>query len=142
MAALGLLAWGAVVLAERYYSDDDDLRELALALLPSGAEIVLEDSSECSRSGWQRVLTFRDTCHELRFSLPMPDTNASDAAERAESNGWGVLTEHPNGGLDLARPGYRGFVRLRDEEEIEACVRSSPASPGFCYHSVSVIEGD
>jgi hypothetical protein len=74
----------------------------------------------------------------------VPDTGvaSADAAELAASNGWAVLTLHPNGGFDVVRPGYRGFVRLRDREDIEACVRSSPESPGFCYHSVSVIEGD
>ena len=138
--ALAILAWAVVAVVERYYDDNRDLRELAVALLPANAEVVLEHSSECSRSGWERLFTFRDTCHEVRFSL---GTHAAgDAAQQAALIGWTVAAERPNGALDLVRPGYRAYFRLRASEEIETCVDSGPEEPGFCYHSVSVIEGD
>jgi hypothetical protein len=139
---LALLAWIGIAMAERYLSDNKDLRRLTLALVPPGAEVILEDSSECSRSGWAGVFTFRDTCHEVRFSLPGAITGVeSDATMmRAAANGWTILEEHNRRSFDASLPGYRGYVRFRETADIQACVASAPQTPGFCYHSVSVIE--
>jgi hypothetical protein len=141
---LASLGWGAIAVAERYLSDNNDLRDLAIALVPPGAAVVLEDSSECSRSGWEGVFTVRDTCHEVRFLLLESTSEAGFAASLAlaESNGWTIVAEHNKRSFDVRLPGYRGYVRLREAADIQACVASAPQEPGFCYHSVSVIEAD
>jgi hypothetical protein len=137
-----LLAWTGIAIAERYFSDNNDLRGLALALVPPDAEILLENSSECSRSGWERVFTVRDSCHEIRFSLPSVAGRPGEALARAESSRWTVTAEHSANGFDLTRSGYRGYVRFRDPTDIQTCIASAPQTPGFCYHAVSVLEAE
>jgi hypothetical protein len=144
IATLAACAWAVVGLVERFYSDNSELRELAVALVPPGAHVVLEEPSECSRSGWARVFTFRDTCHEVRFAAPRwsPADVSPQVETLAATSGWNVVARHASGALDLVRPRYRAYVRPRSQDDVDSCLESSPETPGFCYHSISVVEDD
>lgn len=127
---IGIAAFGGHQLAGDYIRTDGELTEHARGLVPEGGRIVLEDGSQCSRSGWEGLFTLRDTCADIYWELPgtTPEERLPILSGRATAQGWNIEATHiadRSGQLVVARPGYIAHIVVFSEETLEAC-RTAP----------------
>jgi hypothetical protein len=143
-AVLAVLALGGYILAERFVLADETLQSQAVELVPPGGEVLFEGSTQCARSGWNGLFTFRDTCHELSWRTNDPDHAREAARQNAESLGWRVVEVTDSGTLILSRAGYRGAIGFMLGERQQKCLNNPDPDvvfgPGACNNYVILTE--